>query len=122
MERVLSINGKQVTVNTLVDMVKTRLEMCNDGHPSQYITVRVTEDELTELISIRVSDHTGRKQNNTLDTLSFISNRIDQGYDRMCNEYLVDDLEDMLTDECNYRGYLSVEEIIEDFVTDLELS
>ena len=120
--RIITINGKKKSINDLVEMVKMRLEMCNDGHPSQYITIRVTEDELTELFSIRVSDHTGRKQNNSLDTLSFISNRVDQGYDRMSNEYLVDDLEDMLTDECNHRGYLSVEEIIEDFINDLELN
>jgi len=103
-------------------MLKIRLEMCNEGDPSQSITVRVTEDKLTELFSIRVTDHTGRRQHNTIDPFSFISNRVDQGYDRMSNEYLVDDLEDMLTDECNYRGYLSVEEIIEDFVNELELN
>lgn len=124
--RTLYIKNEATTLLNLVDIIKTKLEMTLDGHPSQYITVRVEEESddeiLSELIKIRVSNHSANKKNNDMPTLSFVNDSCDQGFSKMsCNEYIVDDLEDMNTNETNSRGWLSVEEVVDDFVNDLKL-
>lgn len=73
---------------------------------SHYFNVDVSEDVT---VKIRVSDHSANRGNNgDRLTLSFVSARCDQGYKRMTNEWLVSDIEDMLTDTYEY-----VSEILE---------
>lgn len=124
--RVLTVSNREVKVNTLVSMVNDRLKMVIDGHASQYITVEVGEEREDgywyNTITLRVSNHSAKKQNNNRETLSFVSDVCNQGFSGMIgNEYLVDDLEDMNTNETNQSGYLSVYSIIEDFINNLEL-
>lgn len=125
--RTLLIKNQETTIANLVDIIRTKLELTSDGHPSQYITIKVeeeTEEEfLSSLVKIRISNHSANRSNNDIPTLSFINETCNQGYSAMYgNEYVVDDLEDMNTNETNSRGWLSVEEVIDDFINDLKLS
>lgn len=120
----LYYKDQEVSINNLVELIKVNLELSNDGHPSSYLTIKCKDDEnFYESFQIRVSNHSSNKRNNRCDKhVSFISNRCDQGYNTAYGqEYLVDDIEDMLTDETNSRGYLSVYEILEDLIDSLKV-
>ena len=122
--KTLSINSQNVTISQLVDKIQSKLNNVSEGFASQYISVEI-EDEKTgdyEIFKIRVSDHSARKQNNgETKTLSFITDTCNQGYSAMMfNEYVVENIEEMHTNETNYKGWLTVEEIITDFVEDFK--
>ncbi|MCT4024385.1 hypothetical protein HZP91_15340 [Elizabethkingia anophelis] len=120
--KTLTIKNKEVTISQLVDKIKYNLKNVQDGFASQYIVVEIVDGDDYDTFKIRVSDHSAKKQNNgDTKTLSFITERCDQGYSSMMyNEYVVDDIEDMNTNETTSRGWLSVEEIIEDFIDDFK--
>lgn len=76
-----------------------------NGWPSKYI---MAEDTNGHLVKIRISDHSGKKQNNgDTKTLSFITKHVDQGYSAIANEWVVD-LETELTDT-----FQPIEEVLE---------
>lgn len=120
--KTLSIKNKTVSVSEIVAKIKNNLNNVLDGFASQYITVEIEDGDDYDTFKIRVSDHSAKKQNNKDEqTLSFITSRCDQGYSSMSfGEYLVDDIENMNTEETTARGYLSVEEILEDFINDFK--
>jgi len=71
---------------------------------SHYFMVTGENDSI---IKIRVSDHSAKRQNNgDVITLSFISQRCDQGYSAMVNEWVID--EDGYTDT-----YQSIQTVLE---------
>lgn len=125
--RTISINNQEITISELLNMIQSKLELVADNHPSQYITIAVceeTEDEyLEELIKIRASNHSAKRANNDYPTLSFVTDTCDQGYSGMgYNEYVVESIEDMHTNETNMSGWLTIEEVLEDFINDVKFS
>lgn len=120
--KTIKISNQEVTVAGLVEKIQSLLTLVSNGYPSQYLNVSIEDEDNYDSFKIRVSDHSANRLNNSDNekTLSFVTDTCDQTYKMGYNEYLVDDIEDMNTNECTYKGYLSVEEIIEDFVEDFK--
>lgn len=116
-----SVNKKEVTIQEITEMVQSKLALVNDGHPSQYFSVAIEDEEgdsySTETVRIRVSNHSANRQNNgTQVTFSFVTGTCDQGYNRMINEWEVTDVEEMLTSTFEY-----VEDILEYELNEVKL-
>lgn len=92
---------------TLLSAIKKSLELSREGFGSYYFTV---EDISGENVKIRISDHQGKKANNSeTKTISFIiDDKVEGGfgYGKIDEEYLVDDY--------NYTDtYQTIEEVLE---------
>jgi hypothetical protein len=84
--------------------IVTLLEVVKNGGKTEYFNVESIDGET---VKIRVSNHSGKKQNNgDTKTLSFVSAYCVQGYQAITCEWLID--EDGYTDT-----YQSIEEILE---------
>lgn len=89
---------------TLSEKILQALKEANK-YPSQYFSV---EDRNGNTCKIRVSDHSAKRANNgEMKSLSFILNVVDQGYQGMQNEWVVD-LENELTDT-----FQTIEEVLD---------
>lgn len=118
--KTIKIANQELSVVELVEKIQSLIILVQNGHPSQYINVSIEDEDNFDSFKIRVSNHSANRLNNSDNskTLSFITESCHQNYSMSYNQYIVDDIEDMNTNECTSRGYLSVEEIIEDFVED----
>lgn len=108
-----SIKDKNINIDFLNNWVKDSIDKVNNGYPSQYITVTIEQEICEEYYcntaKLRVSDHSGKKENNKGQfTLSFITSRCDQGYSLINNEWELEDITSMLTTTSEY-----VKDIIE---------
>lgn len=118
--KTLTLKNEEVTVIELVSKIQSLLNLVNDGHSSQYLNVCIEDNDNYGTLTIRVSNHSANRLNNSSQTVSFVTDRCHQSCAMISNQYLVDDIEDMLTDETTRRGYLSVEEILEDLIEDFK--
>lgn len=122
--KTITINNKKATVSQLIDKIQFNLKNVSEGFASQYIIVEIEDEDSgdNDFFKIRVSDHSAKKQNNgDTKTLSFITDTCDQGYSSMTfNEYVIDNIEEMYTNETTYKGWLTVEDIITEFIDDYQ--
>lgn len=124
--RTIELHGKETTIDNLVSLIKENLKETLQGSYSRYINITVGEeigdDYFESVFTIRMSNHSAKSKNNKNETISFINDSCDQGYQGMyCDEYMVSDLENMNTNETNRNGWVSVAERLEDFIDDLGL-
>lgn len=92
------------SVEKITEWVKKSLTLVNNGHPSQYLTVEVEDDNGDYAYAkIRVSNHSAKRTNNgDTFTLSFITQTCDQGFLGMKNEWLMEDENEMITNTYEY--------------------
>lgn len=123
MKNIITYKNEEITIDKLVSLIQEKLMLVEDNHPSQYINIGIENDLDFCGFTIRVSNHSAKKINNSNQTLSFITDTCNQGYSGMgFNEYVVEDIEDMDTNETTSKGWLSVKSIIEDFIEDYQFN
>lgn len=100
-----SINTAKNKMNTVTEKILAKLELIKQGFATQYFTI---EDRECNTVKIRVGDHSANRHNNgDTKTLSFITERCDQGYKAMINEWVID--EDGYTTDT----FQSIEELLD---------